>query len=159
LYIDHINQIKHDNRISNLRAVTHAKNKQNLSISPRNKTGVTGVSWCRNTKSYQVQLQHNSVKYKLGYFKNFDDAVAARRAKEEELGFHPNHGSKKHGLKPRLDRTTTSGVLGINWETRRNMWIVRLRVEGKMKYIGCSADKEEAIKMLAEAKIKYSIPV
>lgn len=28
----------------------------------------------------------------LGSFRSFDDAVAARRAAEVEMGFHPNHG-------------------------------------------------------------------
>ena len=41
--IDHINGKRHDNRIENLRDVTHAVNTRNASLPRKNKFGVSGV--------------------------------------------------------------------------------------------------------------------
>lgn len=43
MFVDHINRNRTDNRIENLRLVTRAANNQNLSVSNRNNTGVTGI--------------------------------------------------------------------------------------------------------------------
>ena len=45
-HIDHINGIKTDNRITNLRDVPREANMQNMRLQKRNKTGVPGVGWC-----------------------------------------------------------------------------------------------------------------
>ncbi len=44
-FIDHINRVRTDNRISNLRLVTHSENMQNRKIQKNNKSGYRGVSW------------------------------------------------------------------------------------------------------------------
>lgn len=68
-HIDHINGIRSDNRIANLRDVTITENAQNIR-NPRinNKTGLLGVSWKASAKKYVAQIQiHGKVKY-LGLF-------------------------------------------------------------------------------------------
>ena len=49
--LDHINRIRDDNRLDNLREVSESDNLQNMGISKRNKSGFKGVSlqsgrWC-----------------------------------------------------------------------------------------------------------------
>jgi hypothetical protein len=86
--LDHENRIRFDNRISNLREAPRPVNMKNLPRRRDNKTGVTGVKWCRNERKYKVRIG----KTHLGTFDDFDAAVATRRAAEIEHGYHPSHG-------------------------------------------------------------------
>ena len=86
--IDHINGVKTDNRICNLRVVTNAQNRRNMKRYDRNKSGVTGVSWYEPSRRWLVRL---SKKY-IGYYATFEEAVAVRKELERSAGYHENHG-------------------------------------------------------------------
>lgn len=90
--IDHINRDRSDNRISNLRSVDDLENRKNMGLSSRNKSGCTGVYWRANRNKWQVQITVNYKTKTVGHFDSKDEAIAARRRAEIELGFHPNHG-------------------------------------------------------------------
>lgn len=90
--IDHINGVRDDNRIVNLRAVTTAENAQNRALRSDNRSGVHGVAWHKNHRKWQVSIKANGRNKHLGLFDDLDAAVAARKAAEVELGFHANHG-------------------------------------------------------------------
>lgn len=90
--IDHINGVKTDNRLVNLRDVTHAENGRNAKRTRSNTSGVTGVRWYAERNKWVSKIMVNGVQYTLGYYLNFDDAVASRKAAEVKHGFHPNHG-------------------------------------------------------------------
>lgn len=94
LDIDHINHDRLDNRLGNLRAVPRAQNAKNKSFSPKNTTGMTGVGWDKKNKKWQARIQTSGRIVHLGRHECFDSAVAARKAAERRLGFHPNHGSE-----------------------------------------------------------------
>jgi hypothetical protein len=87
--IDHINGIKTDNRIENLRAVDHRTNMRNQRLHSRNKSGVVGVSFTRGRWKAQSA---DRKKRSLGSFATKEEAVAARRLWEQQQDFHPNHG-------------------------------------------------------------------
>lgn len=67
--IDHINGIRNDNRISNLRVVTASENAHNQKKPhKRTKSGYLGVSWVSSRQKWQAGLAING-KYKfLGLF-------------------------------------------------------------------------------------------
>jgi len=66
--IDHINGIKDDNRISNLRSVSLKTNSENLrSAKSNNKTGFLGVS-IHHTGKYCASIKYNNKKNHLGLF-------------------------------------------------------------------------------------------
>lgn len=90
--IDHINGDKSDNRLVNIRAVTQSENCKNHKKSTRNTSGVTGVGWCKREKKWEVKIFTNWKNQFLGYYDDFDAAVARRKSAEIEKGFHPNHG-------------------------------------------------------------------
>lgn len=94
MQIDHINHNRSDNRMENLRLVTHIENGMNQSRSVRNKSGVTGVSWQNRDKKWRSVISKDRKVIILGYFNNFDDAVATRLSAEIEFGYHVNHGRK-----------------------------------------------------------------
>ena len=77
LQIDHINQIKTDNRIENLRLATHSQNQSNRPKQKDNKSGFKGVSWKRQHKKWVAQINHNNKKIHIGYFDTPELAHAA----------------------------------------------------------------------------------
>lgn len=64
MQIDHINHDRADNRLVNLRLVTHMQNGMNQSISKKNKSGVTGVCWYERAEvgceNFKVQEGYSS---------------------------------------------------------------------------------------------------
>ena len=64
--IDHINGIKSDNRIENLRGVTRSQNFLNRGISVSNSSGVKNVCWHKGTKKWSVSISFNKTRYKVG---------------------------------------------------------------------------------------------
>lgn len=87
--IDHINGIKTDNRLSNLRVVCNTINTQNkLKPSAKNSSGLLGVSWMNSAKKWRAQIQvQGKVKY-LGLFTDKNEAheayLAAKRQYHNE---------------------------------------------------------------------------
>ncbi len=92
--VDHINGVRTDNRLSNLRNVTSAENSRNSGRDSRNTSGVTGV-YRHFDGRWRARIWVNGRARCLGCFHAFDDAVRARKAAEAEIGFHQNHGSPR----------------------------------------------------------------
>jgi len=90
--IDHINGIRNDNRLSNLRSVSRSENMKNKMRPPSNTSGFIGVTWNKKTGKWQAQIQVDGRSKTLGNFSDKSDAVKARRKAEKDLGFHINHG-------------------------------------------------------------------
>lgn len=90
--IDHINQNKLDNRISNLRDVPKALNQKNTRLPTNNTSGVQGVCWIERDAAWSAVINDNGKTIYLGYFKDFFDACCARKAAEPKYGYHINHG-------------------------------------------------------------------
>lgn len=98
--LDHINGMRDDNRISNLREVSHDENQKNLKLSKSNTSGVVGVVYNKKAGKWQAQIKAPDRHIHLGVFSKFEDAVCARKKAEVDLGFHPNHGAIKQEAKP-----------------------------------------------------------
>jgi hypothetical protein len=90
--IDHINGNPSDNRLTNLRSVDWTENSCNSRVSSRNTSGHTGVVWSNASGKWAAQITVRGSNKFIGVFSDKNDAVAARKAAERELGFHPNHG-------------------------------------------------------------------
>lgn len=90
--IDHINGIRTDNRLGNLREVSSSENSKNKCQRSNNTSGVTGVSWSHDKRKWLADIRVNKKQIYIGRFDNFDDAVAARKEAERKYGFHENHG-------------------------------------------------------------------
>lgn len=74
--IDHINGIKDDNRISNLRAVTQQQNQWN-------RTTAKGYCWCKSHKKWKTQIKINCKQINLGYYNTEQEARSAYLAAKE----------------------------------------------------------------------------
>jgi hypothetical protein len=68
LVIDHINGIRHDNRIENLRLVTNTQNSYNRPKTKRNASGYKGVYWNIGAKKWESKIQIDGILKHLGLF-------------------------------------------------------------------------------------------
>jgi len=86
--IDHINGIKTDNRICNLREATDQENKQNI-LKPRkdNASGFLGVSFRADRQKWRAAIHHNGRYIHLGHFHTPEEAVIAY--KKAKYFYHP----------------------------------------------------------------------
>ncbi len=74
LVVDHINNVKTDNRLENLQLVTTRHN------TTKDKTGTskyTGVSWHKRGKKWKSCIRIRGSKISLGYFTDENDAALA----------------------------------------------------------------------------------
>lgn len=84
--VDHINHQKNDNRIENLREVTNSENAQNKIRAKRGtKTGVLGVSVCKDSGLFSAQIMLHKKNKWLGSYKTADEAHAAYKAAKRVL--------------------------------------------------------------------------
>lgn len=94
-FIDHINGVKDDNRIKNLRGCTKSQNARNSNLSKRNTSGIKGVSWNRYAREWSTHIMHKGVSYNLGLFLDKETAGQILRIKRLELhGEFANHGQR-----------------------------------------------------------------
>ncbi len=75
--IDHINNIKNDNRILNLRSVTRSQNAMN-------RINVKGISFCKRSNRWIANIMVNYKKIYLGSFINKDDALNCYKENKEK---------------------------------------------------------------------------
>ena len=84
--IDHINGDGLDNRIANLRCVTHAQNHQNRRTPNKNtKVGLLGVDFKKDR--FRARITINGKQHDLGRFDTAEDAHAAYLKKKRDI--HP----------------------------------------------------------------------
>lgn len=90
--LDHINGVRSDNRLANLRAAAPLENQRNRRKNVNNSSGCTGVVRTPS-KRWKVQIKVKGEMLYVGTFSDFEVAVLARKTAEREHGFHINHGS------------------------------------------------------------------
>jgi hypothetical protein len=82
--VDHINRIRADDRIANLRN-GEADNMRNKSVYKTNKVGVAGVNFNVRHGKWISRIQVAGKRISLGYFDTADEAIAARIQRETAL--------------------------------------------------------------------------
>ena len=75
--IDHINRIRDDNRICNLRVATHQQNLQNKTSHKGSTSKYLGVYWHKQSEKWIAQIRVNGAKMYLGIFNNEENAAIA----------------------------------------------------------------------------------
>ena len=85
LIVDHKDNNPLNNAIENLRAATHAENRQNAKLRKDNKSGTKGVSFDAINKVWKVQVNCNNKAYRIGNFKDLELAELVSKMAREKL--------------------------------------------------------------------------
>ena len=88
--IDHINGVKTDNRIANLRLANGYESQQNRKLNKNNTSGHHGVSYDKNVKKWRARIKANGVRVSCGFYVSPEDAsMAYLSAKGKLHTFNP----------------------------------------------------------------------
>jgi hypothetical protein len=132
--VDHINGIRSDNRLSNLRLITQRENVSCGFMSKGTKSKVTGVFKIRN--KWTVYIRKDGINIFIG---SFDDKYEAGRWYSDAVYSIENNLPIK--IKKAVYASTYNGV---TWHKSSKMWMARKLVDGSRKYLGLFETDEEA---------------
>jgi hypothetical protein len=150
--VDHINRVRNDNRMKNLRLCTIAENNRNLSVKTDNRSSSIYKGVRKRKERYEVSICVDSKRIYLGvftdevasancynyfakeYFKEFanvNDVTFMERDIWETFKIIPNPKSKH---------------LGVTMEGKTKGWISRItnKYTGKREYLGYYRDEVDA---------------
>lgn len=74
-YVDHINVVKQDNRIENLREATSTENNSNTKLNITNTSGVKNIYWNKRLNKWHAQITHKKLRHHMGFFDNKEHAA------------------------------------------------------------------------------------
>ena len=83
--LDHINGVRDDNRIENLREATNQQNQFNRKSEKDSSSQYKGVSWYKLSKKWRAYYQHKGKLYHLGLYETEEEAAEAYRKATEHL--------------------------------------------------------------------------
>lgn len=160
--LDHINGDKSDNRIFNLREVSHAENTLNL-IEPNrvNTSGYTGVKYFVDRDRYYASINFENKSISLGYHHTVEEGALARELKFKELyGEEFYNSCGRDTLLQELitkveeilntrnmnvtSKRNTSGYTGVVYDKKRDEYRSRIGYDKKLITLGTFKTAEEA---------------
>ena len=83
--IDHVNRVKTDNRLINLREATRTQNNINGRVRSDNKSGFTGVNWHNGSQKWRVTVHKDGKQFQVGMFDDIEEAAAAYKKAAAKL--------------------------------------------------------------------------
>jgi hypothetical protein len=127
--IDHKNNDKLDNNVSNLRYCTQQENCMNTKLSSKNTSNYKGVHFDKQRNKWMAQIMINGKRKHLGCFDNIEDAVNARVKKAEELfGEYKNSCEKEINININIPEKTKVN-LNINIKSKEEQELEDLEKE------------------------------
>lgn len=154
--IDHINGIKNDNRICNLRNVSQKENARNRAVlNSRNTSGYYGVSFIPTSGKYSSKLYVEGVPLNLGNYNTLEEAALVRELKFKEVvgdEFYTSCNRDKllndliikvkeiekeekvishRYFNNKTKSNNISGYVGVFYLRDRNKWIAEIKKDGK----------------------------
>lgn len=92
--IDHVNHVRDDNRIANLRECTNAENRQNIRPEGYGASGLLGVYFRKDrvTRPWSSMITIGGRYKHIGFFDTPEEASVAYRAEKAKLHAFATHG-------------------------------------------------------------------
>ena len=125
IVVDHKDNNKLNNRLSNLQLVSQ---RENLSKDRNGTSKYTGVCWSKQRSKWVSQIRINGKLKHLGYFDS-----------EEEAGKYYQNALKstENATEVKVKKPKfSSKYIGVTWHKNSNKWLSRITVNGKQKNIG-----------------------
>jgi len=89
--VDHKDNNRTNNNISNLRFATSKENNQNRKLSSKNTSNIKGVHFDKRRKKWRARIMIDGIRIHIGYYDNLDDARTARvNRANEAFGIYTN---------------------------------------------------------------------
>lgn len=93
--IDHINGVRDDNKLINLRVASRQQQTANSRVKSDNLSGAKGVCWHAKEKLWRARIWLSGRATSLGYFRTKEEAECAyRAAAERHFGEFASHLSR-----------------------------------------------------------------
>lgn len=167
MYVDHIDGNKLNNRRSNLRICTHNDNCRNRKLTVNCTSTFKGVNWHKKSGKWQARVKFERKIYHLGLYDNEMDAAHAYNLfAVEKFGEYAllnpipegwvitTKNISKHDIQKSMGKRivgASSQYKGVS--KKGDKWIARIKLEGKLKYIGTyKTEKEAGLAYNARAK-------
>jgi hypothetical protein len=83
--VDHINNIRLDNRLKNLRWASCNENQKNRILNKNSTSQIKGVYFIQKSNKWRAQIMFNGKSIHLGCFSKIEDAKEARQIKAKIL--------------------------------------------------------------------------
>ena len=162
--VDHINRVRGDNRVVNLREVSQSCNMRNKAGHSGSASGVKGI--LKRGDKWGAHIGVGDRNINLGTFLTKLGAAKARVAAEIEHGFNTCdrlseaqifvNSQPPEESDSRLRKPSSSGKIGVNWNTQRGKWQAKI-YRGIQIHLGFYDTIEEAAKARIEAEKKYRL--
>jgi hypothetical protein len=138
--VDHINRIKTDNRLVNLRYTDRLTNCINTSLVINAK----GYHWCKSANKWRAQIKiHNKLK-NVGFFDTEEEAhTAYATACEERVGLYASG---------RAPENLVVDTKGVSWNKHSKKWCAYIHIHNKKNHLGSFDTEEDAQNARSVAK-------
>lgn len=148
IVIDHINNIKSDNRLSNLQLISQRENGSKDKI---NKTsGILGVTLDKRNDKWITKIGFKERTIVVGSYEK-DKLQEAKEAYQKALK-EIEQGLDLNVIYPK--KQTTSKYKGVFWHTKVKKWQATIKYKGRNISIGRYFNEEDAKKAVDNAKIQ-----
>ena len=135
IVVDHIDNNKLNNNLTNLQLITH---RENISKDKKNGTSkYKGVYLEKNANKWRSQILIDSKKKHLGLFTSEEEA---HEAYQKALKIYYDGGD----LSFMETKTPTSKYKGVCWNKNKNKWKSQITINSKQKHLGSFTSEEEA---------------
>lgn len=135
LVVDHINNIKTDNKVKNLQITDIRHNSSKDRLNKHSK--YTGVSLIIKTKRWKSTIDINKKSFHLGSFKTEEEA---RDAYQNAISNYKTNGV----LPEKKVLNKTSKYIGVSYIKKRNKWEAYTHIKSKKKNLGYYKTEKEA---------------
>lgn len=139
LVVDHINGVKTDDRVENLRIVTNRANSTSCFRSNEDSfsSKYVGVSWMEDMSKWRAQIKFDGKTVSLGLF---TDELEASNAYQLALSKIKDGSFSPDDYKPKY----SSRYKGVTFDKASGKWRARITRIGKLKHLGLFLTEIEA---------------